>query len=145
MYMYGQSLSRRWKIGLKGNRFRIFDKIIFEFFHKGLGNIYKNNKNFGETHTFLQKWAILYFPWRVLYKRRKLSLISKQPGFLCKNFSWKRQYSRKFSRKPHFFTKTDYFRAKLKCLDNFRGNGNRLFCFKPNYILVVHYFGFYEE
>jgi hypothetical protein len=87
MYMYGQSLSRRWKIGLKGNRFRIFEKIIFEFLHKRLANIYKNNKNFCRSTQIFQKWAILYFPWKMLHKETKIVTNIKTTGFFVQEFA----------------------------------------------------------
>ncbi len=124
--------------------------------------IQKKTKTLAEAHKFLQKWAILYFPWRMLHKETKIVTNIKTTCFFvqefaghemsdffitytCAKFVVKTPIFSKIFTETTFFTKTDYFRAKPKCLDNFRGNGKRLFRFKPNYILVVHYYGFFEE
>jgi hypothetical protein len=64
--------------------FRIFEKIIFEFLHKGLANIYKNIKKYSQKHaSFCKNVPFFTFPEGCYIKRR----ISKQPGFFVQEFA----------------------------------------------------------
>ncbi len=112
------------KLGWKEMVFAFSRKLSLNFYTKDLKIYTKITKTFAEARNFSQKWANLYFPWRMLHRKNwKLSPISKQPGYLCKNLQdvkcWQILRLLTFARKVSWKMGNGYFVSNLIAYSSF--------------------------